>query len=55
MNTKEAVETYQNGNIGDFRGWLKRSSKLAVLDAIEELNDRGEEGLKVVRRVLSYE
>lgn len=33
--TQEAVDTYINGNISDFKAWLKGCSKVAVLDAIE--------------------
>ena len=35
QSTIEAVDTYQNGNISDFKKWLKRASKKDVLDAIE--------------------
>jgi hypothetical protein len=31
----EVVETYANGNISDFKKWLKKCSKLEMLDAIE--------------------
>ena len=31
----EAVDTYQNGNISDFKKWLKRASKKDILDAVE--------------------
>lgn len=34
-STIEAVETYVNGNHSDFNKWLKRCSKLDMLDAIE--------------------
>jgi len=33
--TQEAVDTYVNGNISDFKVWLKRASKLDILEAIE--------------------
>ena len=33
--TEEAVDTYHNGNISDFKAWLKKSSKLDILHAIE--------------------
>jgi hypothetical protein len=34
-STQAAVETYVNGNYSDFKAWLKRASKLDILDAIE--------------------
>lgn len=33
--TMEAIDTLENGNISDFKAWLKRASKKDVLDAIE--------------------
>lgn len=33
--TQEAVDTYVCGNISDFKVWLKKASKLEVLEAIE--------------------
>lgn len=35
MTPQQAVETFVNGNISEFKAWLKKSSKLAMLDAIE--------------------
>ena len=37
--TEEAIETLLNGNISDFRKWLKRCSKLDMLNAIEYYTD----------------
>ena len=34
-STKEAVDTYINGNKEDFKAWLKRAHKIDILDAIE--------------------
>lgn len=34
-STMEAVDTYVNGNHSDFNRWLKRCSKLDMLDAVE--------------------
>lgn len=31
----EALESYKNGNVSDFKAWLKRSSKPEILHAIE--------------------
>lgn len=35
MKTEEAIDNYINGNISVFKKWLKRATKLQVLDAIE--------------------
>ena len=35
MNDREAVETLLNGNISEFKKWLKKARKLDMLDAIE--------------------
>ena len=35
MKSQEAVETWLSGNITDFREWVKRTSKLNLLKAIE--------------------
>jgi hypothetical protein len=35
MSPSEAVDTYVNGNISDFKEWLKNASALNVLDAVE--------------------
>lgn len=32
---QEMIETYYNGNISIFKAWLKRCSKLDMLNAIE--------------------
>lgn len=32
---EEAVMNYYNGNISDFRSWLKKASKSDMLDAID--------------------
>jgi len=31
---EEMVETYLNGNISDFKKWLKKASKKDILDAV---------------------
>lgn len=31
MNATEAYETYLNGNISDFRRWLKKASKIEIV------------------------
>jgi len=41
MTTTEAVETLVNGNISDFKAWVKRSSKLKLLEAIEVASTYG--------------
>lgn len=35
QSTIEAVDTFQNGNISDFKSWLKRAKKKDILDAVE--------------------
>ena len=35
MTVNDAIETYLNGNISDFKKWLKKASKIDILDAIE--------------------
>lgn len=35
MNYKEAVDTLVNGNFSDFKAWLKRATKLDMLNAVE--------------------
>ncbi len=35
---EEMVETYLNGNISDFKRWLKKTSKKNIVIAIEILN-----------------
>lgn len=41
MKYKETIETLINGNQSDFKKWLKKCSKLALLDAIEYHQDFG--------------
>ena len=43
--SQEAVETYVNGNISDFKKYLKDCSKLDLCDVIEIL--RGQYGYKI--------
>ena len=38
MNPLEALETYINGNITDFKEWLKRAKKVDLMDLLEESN-----------------
>ena len=33
-STREAIETYHNGNISDFKAWLKKCRKIDILDGI---------------------
>ena len=34
-STEQAIDTLINGNIGDFKHWLKSARKVDILDAIE--------------------
>lgn len=33
--TQEAIDTYVNGNVSDFKAWLKTARKSEILAAIE--------------------
>jgi len=35
QSIKDALLNLENGNISDFKAWVKRASKLDILDAIE--------------------
>jgi len=41
MKPYEAIDTYINGNISDFKKWLKKCSKLDMLNAIEYASGEG--------------
>ena len=54
--TEEMVETYLNGNISDFKKWLKKTSKSNVVMAVEilnSLNPHGRTGSEIVYRLLN--
>jgi hypothetical protein len=48
----EHVESFLNGNIGETRVWLKKASKMELLEFIEFLNNEGHNGLSETKRLL---
>lgn len=53
---EEMVETYLNGNISDFKKWLKKTTKSNVVVAVEilnSLNTYGKTGSQIVYRLLN--
>ena len=41
MTYQEAVETYINGNISDFKTWVRTCKKIDILNAIEYAESNG--------------
>lgn len=53
---EETVGSYLNGNISDFKRWLKKTSKSNVVAAVEilnGLNTYGRTGSEIVYRLLN--
>ena len=48
----EQVEEYLNGNISSTKVWLKKASKLEVLEFAEMLNNDGHNGLYETKRLV---
>lgn len=51
-NVGEAVESFLNGNIGSTKAWLRKASKLQVLEFAESLGNEGRNGLSETMRLL---
>ena len=43
-DVEEKVESYLNGNIGEVKAWLKKTSKVKVLEFAEALGKQGHAG-----------
>jgi hypothetical protein len=52
-STKEAIDTMINGNLSDFREWLKKAKKIDILDAIEYHQQYGKRH-EIINRMRNY-
>ena len=52
--TQAAVDTLENGNISNFKVWLKRASKLEILDAIEYAQQYGHGRHVIINKMRMY-
>jgi hypothetical protein len=51
-NVGQEVESFLNGNISSTKAWLRRASKLEVLEFAEMLSNEGRNGLNETMRLL---
>lgn len=54
MTPYEAIDTYINGNISDFKKWLKRAKKSAILDAIEYYSATYGQRHEIINKMQQY-
>jgi hypothetical protein len=54
MTHEEAINTWDNGNISDFKKWLKKCTKLQLLDAIEYSQSTGTPRHRTITRIRLY-
>jgi hypothetical protein len=50
---EDMVTSYKNGNIADFKAWLKTTRRKNIPLAIDALNSLGDDGIDIVYRILN--
>jgi len=54
MTPYEAIDTYINGNISDFKKWLKYAKKSSILDAIEYYSATYGQRHEIINKMQQY-
>lgn len=50
---EEMAESYLNGNISDFKNWIKKTNKINIVLTIALFNNIGKDGIDIVYRYLT--
>jgi len=53
-SAEEAIDTLINGNISDFKKWLKRTSKKDLLNAVEYYGNNYGKRYIIIKIIISY-